>query len=325
MNLSSFTHRVTAISLAALASFLLTGCDLSVETSVNSSGKVQQTITIAVPEDDFTVTQKAAEKYLRDMSENWRVTTRKEREIVAMRKFHAAHPGDRDLLENVRFTRDRRPFMGWLIPVDRIAYEQAINANEIINSEQKRALAEQVEAKCFLTLPGRIDRDSAAGASKVQGGTAMWKARADQGIVIKARSTAFRWWWFVMELILLGLLVWALMPVIAWFSDASGRYGEKRKTARVDKMRKREQIAAAKAEKRAARNAAAKARDVERQKKADAAAIKRAEKEEARRLREEQAQKKKTAQEAKQRAKQEQKQKSANADPAGTAENADTK
>jgi len=301
----SSIYRFSFLAATVVVPLVLAGCELSVETNVRGSGKVVQTVTIVVPEDDFPVALEAAQQYLRDISENWKITTHHKREIIARRKFSAKNPSERDLLENVRFHRRRSFVMGWLIPVDHLFYEQEINAAAVINSEQKRALAEQTEVKYFLTLPGRIAKEDALGAIKVQGGTALWKGRLDQGITVKAESTAFRSWWFFFELIILAFLIWALMPVVTWFNEVSARYAEKRKTARVEKMRKREQALAAKAARQAAKEAARAEREARRRAKIEAAEKRRAAKEEERRRKEEAARQKKEAREAKRRADQE--------------------
>ncbi len=238
-------RRCLAFVSVSLVGLLLTGCNVTVESRVKSNGTVIRNISVKVPTDDFDMVRREAGKYLR---EGWKFSDREQvgkRELIATRKFKVDDPG---AIETVTFKCDR----GWLIPVSRISYKEEISYGDIITTEEKQLLAEHTPVTYILSLPGRIDPNKAPNAVKVQDSTAMWKANLNEDITISATSLAVRWVWGFIELIILGLLVWAIMPVINWINDTSERMSEKRKTARVEKSRKHEQAAEANAQKRAA-------------------------------------------------------------------------
>lgn len=263
MKISAISERrYLAFLSVSLVGLLLSGCNVTVESRVKSNGTVIRNISVKVPTDDFDMVRREAGKYLR---EGWKFSDREQvgkKELIATRKFRANDP---DVIEAVTFKCDR----GWLIPVSRISYKEEISYGDIITTEERQLLAEHTPVTYILSLPGRIDPNKAPNAVKVQDSTAMWKANLNENITISATSLAVRWVWGFIELIILGVLVWAIMPVVNWVNDTSERMSEKRKTARVEKTRKREQAAEAKAQKQAASEATRQQQEAERRQRLD--------------------------------------------------------
>lgn len=244
----------------SVLSLALSGCEMTVESRVRSNGTIHQTISTEVLTEDYDLIRHEAERYL---PEGWRFQSKEKlakRQLICTRKFSAYDP---DAIKTITFKRD----VGWLIPVDHYTYKEEITYHDMLTTDEKRMLAGKTKVRYMVTLPGSIDADHTPNAVKVQGGTAMWESALDKEMRISATSTALRWVWGFLELVILAGLVWAAMPAINWCNETYARMQEKRKTARVEKAHKLEEKALLKAQQQAAKDAAKQQQEAERQRK----------------------------------------------------------